>query len=351
VHAAPAPPCLVLVSCADSGDIRSFSLDGEAGRLTPRQVLEGGGQLMPMALSPDRRRLYVARRSPPLAVLSLALHDDGQLEVLGEAALPVSMAYIACDRSGRWLLSASYGEHCLAVSPIGSDGVADAAQQVLPAGRHAHSIVVDPTGRFAHAACLGDDTVLRLAFDAERGLLAPTEPPGQVMRAGSGPRHLVYAAGGSRLYVLNELDATIDRFDRDTDTGDLTQRQTVALMPSKVEGKPWAAELRLSPQGHWLLATERRSSTMSLWAVDPASGQLTLCDRVKVETQPRGMQWSPDGRYALVAGQQSSHLASWRVDHEGGRLSLCDRVPTGGNPNWIETVVPRGWNAPTPTSA
>lgn len=329
---------VVLVSCADSGEVRRFALDASSGGLTPCQVLAAGGQLMPMALSPDRRRLYVARRSAPLAALTLDIGADGALRVRGEAALPASMAYVACDRSGRWLLSASYGEHRVAVSPLGGDGLAAPAHQVLPVGRNAHCIIVDPSNRHAYVACLGDDVLVRLDFDADAGRLTEAAAARLPMRPGAGPRHLVIAAEGRRLYLLNELDATIDVLEREVETGALQWRQTVALMPAGVEGKPWGAELRLSPDGAWLLATERRSDTLSLWAVQPGQGELTLADRVTAEAQPRGMQWSPDGRYALVAGQTSHHLASWRVDRAHGRLALCDRVATGSNPNWVETL-------------
>jgi len=230
----------------------------------------------------------------------------------------------------------------VAVSPIGPDGRALAAQQVLPVGRHAHSIVVDPANRCAHVACLGDDAVWRLAFDPDTGRLQPSDPPAQAMRPGCGPRHLVIAAQGRRLYLLNELDATLEVFDRDPDSGVLHPRQTVPTMVPAFDGKPWAAELRLSPDGAWLLATERRASTMSLWSVDATRGELTLADRVEVEAQPRGMQWAPDGAFALVAGQASHHLASWHLDRAHGMLSLCDRVATGANPNWIETLAVGG---------
>jgi 6-phosphogluconolactonase len=150
----------------------------------------------------------------------------------------------------------------------------------------------------------------------------------------------VITAQGRRLYLLNELDATLEVFDRDPATGALQRRQTAAMLPAAFDGKPWAAEIRLSPDGDWLLATERRSSTMSLWSVAAVTGELTLADRVEVEAQPRGMQWSPDGAFALVAGQASHHLASWRLDRTRGSLGLCDRVATGANPNWVETLTP-----------
>jgi 6-phosphogluconolactonase len=201
---------LAVVSCADSGELHVLALDPEHGTLSRHQVLQLGGTLMPLALHPSLPRLYVARRSEPLAVLTLAVHRDGTLAPLHEAALPASMAYLATDRSGRWLLSASYGGDCVAIGLVDEDGVAREAQQVLPTGRHAHCIVPDPANRFVHATALGADALHRFRLDAGQGTLVPTDPPTQPMQAGAGPRHLVFDASGTRAYLINELDAGLD---------------------------------------------------------------------------------------------------------------------------------------------
>ena len=125
----------VYVSHAESGDIHVLQLEEASGALQTLQQVEVGGTVMPLALSPDRRVLYAARRSEPLAVLSFAIDAKrGVLSLLGEAPLPHSMACITTDRSGRWLFSASYGGNLVAVSPIGAEGMAQAAtaMQVRP---------------------------------------------------------------------------------------------------------------------------------------------------------------------------------------------------------------------------
>jgi 6-phosphogluconolactonase len=332
-----AMPAVAVVSCADSGELHLLSIDAASGRLLPKQVLAPGGRLMPMALHPNRRRLYVSRRSDPNSVLSVAIAPDGALSLLGEAPLPASMAYVACDRSGRWLLSASYGEHCVAIGPIDANGVAQPAHQVVQSGRNAHSILADPANRYVHAACLGADAVYRFRLDVGAGRLLPTEPASAPAVPGAGPRHLVFNADGSRLYLLNELDGAIDAYARDPASGDLRSLQRVSTLSPDFVGDPWAAELRLSPDGAWLLATERRASTLSVFAVDAADGTLAFAARQPVENQPRGMQLSPDGRHVLVAGQTTHHLASFELDARSGALTPCDRVRVGLDPNWIET--------------
>src|SRR5947209_9712345 len=133
---------------------------------------------MPLAVSPDRRVLYASIRSEPYRVLSLAIDpSDGRLAELGSAPLPGSMCWISTDRSGRWLLAASYGGSIVSVSPIGADGVAREATQVVPTAPNAHSIQVDPSNRFAFAASLGGDVVHQYGFDAATGRLVQNDPP------------------------------------------------------------------------------------------------------------------------------------------------------------------------------
>ena len=173
---------LAFVSCADSGEVRCFAVD-DTGRLREQQVLALGGMLMPLAQHPSLPRLYVARRSDPMAVITLSIADDGTLASLHEAALPDSMAYLSCDRQGHWLFSASYGGSLVAVSPIDPDGVAQHSVGTLPTGPNAHCIVPDPANRFVYSTALGADAVHR--FRLEPSGLAPTQPLGHLNLGGA----------------------------------------------------------------------------------------------------------------------------------------------------------------------
>ena len=326
---------LVVVSCADSGELHTLTLAAD-GALALRQALRPGGTLMPMALHPQGHRLYVARRSDPLAVLSLGVSADGTLTPLGEAPLPASMAYLACDRAGRHLMAASYGGDCVSIGPLDVKGVAQATAQVLPTGRHAHAIVADPANRYAYATSLGNDQIHR--YRLQSGRLAATEPATIAMRCGSGPRHLVFHPGGHWLYLLNELDAGLDTFAVEPETGLLHWRHRVSILPPVFAGEPWAAELRLSPDGRRLLATERRSSTLSVFDVEPAPGQPRLLAQTPTEAQPRGMQVSSDARQVVVAGQTSHCVTAYGLDAHTGALTAIDQARVGLNPNWVEIL-------------
>ncbi|WP_198150793.1 lactonase family protein [Caldimonas taiwanensis] len=324
-----------MVSCADSGELHSLALSSE-GRLTPRQRLSLGGSLMPMAVHPAQHRLYIARRSDPLAVISLAIDRDGTLTPLAETSMPASMAYLACDRDGRYLLAASYGADCISIGPIDHEGVARAVEQILPTGRHAHAVVPDPANRYVYATSLGSNLIHR--YRLQQGRLLETEPATIGVRAGSGPRHLVFHPGGRWLYLLNELDAGLDTFDVEPETGLLYWRHRVSVLPPGFSGQPWAAELRLSAGAHRLLATERRSSTLSVFDVATEPGQPRLLAQIPTEAQPRGMQVTPDAKLAVVAGQASHHITAYLLDMRTGALVASDRARVGLNPNWVEIL-------------
>src|SRR5688500_10115035 len=60
----------VYVSNADSKDISVLLLDPVAGDLLQVQTVPVGGQVMPLAVSPDRKLLHAAIRSQPFQVMS-----------------------------------------------------------------------------------------------------------------------------------------------------------------------------------------------------------------------------------------------------------------------------------------
>jgi 6-phosphogluconolactonase len=331
----------VYVSHADSGDISVLRLCADTATLESIEVVAVGGTVMPLALSPDRRLLYAARRSEPFAVLTFAITPgDGMLRPLGETALPHSMASIAVDGSGRTLFGASYGGHLLSAGRIDAAGRPQAARHVIEGVPNAHAIHADPGNRFVLATSLGSDRVLQFRFDAATGALTPNEPAAFVARPGAGPRHLVFHPALAVVYLLNELDAGIDVLAFDRERGTLSALQTVSALPPGFSGEPWAAELRLTPDGRFLYASERRSSTLAGFAVDAATGTLAPCGHWPTQAQPRGFAIDPSGQFVIVAGQGSNRVGLHRIDADDGGLTAVGEHAVGAGPNWVEVAEP-----------
>jgi len=356
----------VYVSAAEDGTIDSFVMDPGTGALTAIGKAEAGKTVMPMAVAPDQKFLYAVVRSEPMRVLTYAIdRKSGALTQKATAPLPDSMAYVSTDRSGRFLLTASYGGDKVAVSPISEDGlITAAAVQVLPTGRNAHSILVDRTNRFAYAALLGANCVLQFAFDANAGKLAPLDPPAVSPEPGHGPRHLAFSADNKLLYVLNELSGYVTQYAIDGTNGTLKLVDSVPSVPPELgmkwgqpqvpssaaptapqaDAKPdekspiWAADLRLTPNGKFLYTTERNTDKIALFTVTPDTGKLTYVANFATERQPRGINIDPSGHYLIASGVKSDRLSVYRIDQASGKLGEPARYPVGKGANWIEIV-------------
>ena len=334
----------VYVGNAESNEIYVLQLDRQNGDLTvvekvPIPGIDKPGISTPMAVSPDRRFLYVGTRGEPKVAAGFAIDPaSGKLKHVASGPLADSMAYIATDRTGRFLLGASYPGHKVTVNPIGSPGTVQAPQQVLPNYPNAHAILADAANRHVLVPTLGNDRVNQFTFDAATGALAPGTPPGVDVKAKAGPRHFVFHPGGKLVYVIGELDGAIYVFDYDAGTGKLTEKQTVSALPPDFQGKPSAADLHITPDGRFLYGSERTSSTLAGFKVDPANGTLTPIGSVPTEKQPRGFNIDPSGRYLLAVGQLSHGLSSYAIDQASGKLTKLKEYPMGKNPNWIEIV-------------
>jgi 6-phosphogluconolactonase len=334
----------VYVGSAESNEVHVLALDRQSGDLTvvervPIPHITKPGISTPMAVSPDRRFLYVGTRGEPQIAAGFAIHPaTGTLRHVASGPLADSLAYIATDRSGRFLLGASYPGHKITVNPIGPSGTVQPPQQVLPGYPNAHSIMADAGNRYVLAPTLGNDSVNQFRFDATTGMLAPNAPPSVRVKEKAGPRHFAFHPNGKIVYVLGELDASVYVLDYDAGSGQLTEKQAISARPPDFQGKPAAADLHITPDGRFLYGSERTSSTLAGFRVDAATGTLSPIGSVPTEKQPRGFKIDSTGRYLLAVGQLSHGLSSYRIDGESGTLTKLKEYPMGKNPNWVEIV-------------
>jgi 6-phosphogluconolactonase len=334
----------VYVGNTESNEIHVLQLDRRSGDLMPVEkvpipgVTKPGGST-PMAVSPDRRFLYAATRGEPKIAAGFAIDPtSGKLAHVASGPLADSLAYITVDRTGRFLLGASYPGHKVTVNPIGPQGTVQPPHQVLEGHPNAHSILADAENRHVLVPTLGNDLVNQFKFDAATGTLTPNTPPSVHVKEKAGPRHLAFHPNGQLVYVLCETDASVYVFDYDTATGRLREKQSVSALPPDFQGKPSAADLHITPDGKFLYGSERTSSTLAAFKVDPVNGTLTPIGSVPTEQQPRGFNVDSSGRYLLAVGQRSHAMSSYMIDADSGKLTKLKEYPMGKNPNWIEIV-------------
>jgi 6-phosphogluconolactonase len=119
----------------------------------------------------------------------------------------------------------------------------------------------------------------------------------------------------------------------------LSELQTASALPPGFDGQPWAADIRVTPDGRFLYASERRSSTLSGFRIDAGSGMLSPLECVPTEKQPRSFAIDPAGRYLLAAGEASNRMTSYAIDAATGKLTGLKEYPMGRKPNWVEIIV------------
>jgi 6-phosphogluconolactonase len=320
-----------------------------AGELSKVQDASVTGKAMPMAVSPDRRFLYVALRTEPYSIASFAIDGaNGTLTHLGNAPAPNSAPYISIDRTGRFLLGAYNPEAeaegrrtgWISVSAIGPNGYVHAPHQVIRTPPKTHSILPDPSNRFAFVASCDGDAMVRYAFDAATGMLDPEPLPPVHVQPKAGPRHFVFHPNYRFMYLLNEYDGSLYSYGYDARSGALSEIQVSSIVPPDFDRERVvrSADIHVTPDGRWLYASGRAPLTLAIFRVDAVTGRLTPAGHVPVAREPRGFNIDPFGRYLLAAGLQANTLTSYRIDSGTGALARLAEYATGEGPNWIEFV-------------
>jgi len=358
----PAPAgTFVYVSNAADGDIATYRMQ-PGGALQPGARVRAADVVGPMAVSPDRRFLYAAVRSKPFSVHAYAIDPGtGALKPLSVSPLAESCPYISLDKTGRYLLGASYHGHLISVNAVGADGrVAAAPLQVIPVGRNAHSIRVDESNKFVYVPTLGSDEMFQFSFDGKSGRLSSNTPAVYLMKPSTGPRHFVTSGDNRFLYVLSELQGTVTSFALDGKAGLLAEVSAASGLPPDtklVTGAPrgavggpnappprntdkdiWAADIHLTPNGRFLYISERTSSTLAAFSVDGASGKLGYLSSTPTERQPRGFAIDSKGRFLVATGEKSETISVYAIDQASGALKFLGKYPAGKGANWVEIV-------------
>lgn len=338
-------PTFVYVANAEDGEIVTYRLN--RGELVPGGRTKAAASVAPLAISPDRRRLYAAVRSKPFSVHVFGIDPvSGALTPDSVAPLAESFPYLSLDATGRLLFGASYAGHLVSVNDVGTDGrVAAEPRQVIPVGRNAHAILADRSNRFVFVPCLGTDQVFPFAL--ESGMLRPGKPV--QMKAGTGPRHLAFSADNRFLYVLGELLGSVTTFS--LNDGLLREVSTASMVTRLRPGAPrgqdapprerdediWAADIHLTPDGRFLYTSERTGSSLCAFKVDAAGGKLVWLGATPTEKQPRGFAIDPGGEFLVAAGEKSTTVSVHAINDDGS-LGAARRFPGGRGGNWVEIV-------------
>ncbi|GGJ89487.1 lactonase family protein [Pseudomonas matsuisoli] len=347
----------VYVSSPGDGDITQYRLDERTGALTRIERFHAGDSAGAMALSPDGSTLFAATRGDAgNAVAPFRIDaESGALAAMRTARLADRMSYLSLDRSGRHLMGASYGGGLVSVQPVQPDGQPLDTATTYDTGPNTHSVLNDPSGRFTYAAVLGADRIAQFRQDPHTGDFSAIDKGYIETPPGIGPRHLAFSPDGRFLYVAGELTGTVVGYTVDPDTGELTEITRAEGIPARLGLQPgvirgaepipddlapkliWVADIRVTPDGTLLYISERTTSAVSAFRIDPENGALRYLETYPVnETQPRNIAIAPSGQWLLVSGEKSAVIGSYRIAADGS-IERVSEAPAGKGALWIET--------------
>ena len=251
-----------------------------------------------MAVGPNRDVLYVAVRTEPWRVITFGIHPTtGQLTQQSVAPLPGNACYLSIDRSGRYLLSASVQDNCIRAHRLNRDGsVSDSAfRRSVPTP---HAVVCDPDNRFLISPGHGGARILLFRFGAAQGRSWRNRPPALPSRAGSHPRHVRFHPTGRYAYVLHEGDGTLCVYGYSPTSGVLSELQRAGTVPAGAK-RVAATDLQVTPDGRYVYATDRPSSTIHAFRIEVDTGQSKPIRRLPPRRDPRNRH-TPQGALALI---------------------------------------------------
>ena len=265
------------------------------------------------------------------------------------AAGGVSPQSIAVDSSGKFTYVANAG--CLyfagnvsmyminpttgALASIGSPVAADFGP---------HSVAVDPLGKFAYVANMGDlDTgvgasVSMYTINAISGALTPIGtiddvPCGIAGSPSCAPFSVAVDPSGKFAYVANEggfAPTNVSMYTINATTGALTPIGTIVA-----GGR--AISVTVGPSGKFAyVATDSDASgsagSVSMYTITATSGALTSIGTIAAGTRPVFVAVDPTARFAYVANYGSDDVSMYTINATTGALTSVGTIAAGTDP-------------------
>ena len=259
--------------------------------------------------------------------------NDGSLKIIDRLSTKGGApCHISADQSGKHVFFANYVGGSIGAASVTSEGKLELTSfiqhkggSVLPRQKspHAHSIDIDPSGKFVVCADLGLDKVMIYNFDAVKGELKASAPGFAKVAPGNGPRHFSFSPNGKYGYTNNEITSSVTVFEFNSSSGAMKDIQTLSTLPKSHENKRNStAELLMHPSGKFLYCSNRGHDSVAVFKTDENSGKLSL---VEVEVlgvkTPRGFGIDPTGKYLIAGGQNSNDVRVFKIDASTGEIS------------------------------
>jgi DNA-binding beta-propeller fold protein YncE len=303
---------------------------------------------------------------------SIALSDDGKNAYVASSAWS-SVSELARNPLDGTLAPIQSADSCFFSRPM----LYTDCTSVRELGG-ADDVAVSPDGKNVYVAAPTDDAVIVFDRDLATGdLTLSSTTDGCVNEDGSnscddgraldGATSVIASPDGKNVYVASlGSSGGLATFDRNTGTGDLTQKNLAAGCINETGADGCAngldqmldiRDVEISPDGKSVYAVSPTRDAVTVYARDDTTGTLTPTGCIKDSggggcqtgialIEAKSLTVSPDGGTAYVAGERSDAIAVFDRDPANGALTqkagTAGCVSNTGNPNPMQPGVLSG---------
>lgn len=315
-----------------SKGIYRFILDTEKGEISGVEVAAEVGSPTYLALSNDRKHLYsVAQKDDIGGVAAYEINNEsGELQFMNEQ-LAVGAPPCHLEITGSNLVTGNYhagivdlfqvneqGELEAKSSSVQHEGSGPHERQESP---HVHYTAHTPDGKYIVVADLGTDELVTYKIENNELVKVHTLD----VKAGSGPRHIVFHPNGKTAYLLTELASEVVVLDYDAVEGRFTEKQYIAAIPEDFTETNDAGAIHISADGKFVYTSNRGHNSIAVFSVNEEDKGLTFVEHIPTGGEwPRDFIIDPSEDYLVVANQHTGNLVLFSRNQETGKLTQLD---------------------------
>ncbi|SEN66692.1 6-phosphogluconolactonase [Amphibacillus marinus] len=316
---------------AESEGVYKFTLDLNEKKLvnvTSVAVLDNPTYV---TMTNDQKYLYaVAKEGDQGGVTAFAVDaHTKQLTKLNSLTLPGSPpCHVSVASDNRTIVTANYHTKQIVAYVTNEDGslkeISDVAEhdgsgpherQDKP---HMHYAGFSPDERFVIAVDLGSDEITTYALSA-----------GKLIRkhvfktpAGSGPRHISFAPNSAYAYVMTELTSEVLTLKYDQETGAFALLGTIKAIPDEHTTVNDGSAIHISADGKFVYVANRGHNSIAVFQINDQTHLLEFVEWTSTEGDwPRDFILTPDDQYLIATNQKTGTLTLFERNKKTGKLT------------------------------
>jgi 6-phosphogluconolactonase len=330
------------------GGVSEIDVRVKTGRILKQRMIADITNASFLVESADERYLYVvselAREDEPTGFIHVLDIENDYQEISKIPTDGKAPCHIELDKTGNYVITTNYVGGVAKMYRRQVDGTLLPTDQfkitsTMDADRspHLHSAQFSPDNRIVAIADLGLDQILFYRLDAANGKLIAHDQPFMKLAGKAGPRHMTWSDNGDFLYVINEVNSTVNVLGYDKKADRFTNLQTISTLPADWTGNNSTADLHLHPSGKFLYGSNRGHNSIVGFLVNQKTGLLTANGHESTRGDaPRNFSLSPDGRFLYAANQNTSTITVFSLNEKSGQLTYTEQGFVTGTPVCIE---------------